>query len=308
MSLKDFTKEVFTRYGFTEDHINIYLVFLRVPRATTSEVYMTLAEKHEDLTYETVIEITNWLVEKGFLKRIEGIIERYIPLQPYFELFTTESENFRNEIAKIKDAILGDQSDRFEKLEAIQDKSIGEVENAVDTQITAFFEDSDSKNNNKKNRIDNSTNRFTESSKALETNIHGIMDNLNSNLKNISESIVSKNETEVNKTKDDLTSLISKLLLDFSTRVENLEKQLKMELDEHVADDLIDLDEALAKLARQDEPKANLVKLRYFAGLTIQQAAQALEISHATAERHWDYARSWLHAEIKNKRGFSAPQ
>ena len=79
-------------------------------------------------------------------------------------------------------------------------------------------------------------------------------------------------------------------------------------LDEHIADDLIDLDEALAKLAKQDEPKANLVKLRYFAGLTIQQAAQALEISHATAERHWDYARSWLHAEIKKKRGFSDPQ
>ena len=76
----------------------------------------------------------------------------------------------------------------------------------------------------------------------------------------------------------------------------------------HVADDLIDLDEALAKLAKQDEPKANLVKLRYFAGLTIQQAAQALEISHATAERHWDYARSWLHTEIKQKRGFSSHQ
>jgi RNA polymerase sigma factor (TIGR02999 family) len=78
-----------------------------------------------------------------------------------------------------------------------------------------------------------------------------------------------------------------------------------VELDGHGVDDLIDLDEALAKLARRDEPKANLVKLRYFAGLTIQQAAQALEISHATAERHWDYARSWLHAEIKRKRGFS---
>jgi RNA polymerase sigma factor (TIGR02999 family) len=78
--------------------------------------------------------------------------------------------------------------------------------------------------------------------------------------------------------------------------------------EERVADDLIDLDEALAKLAKQDRPKADLVKLRYFAGLTIQQAAQALDISHATAERHWDYARSWLHAEVKQKRGFSAPK
>lgn len=77
------------------------------------------------------------------------------------------------------------------------------------------------------------------------------------------------------------------------------------EPDERAADDLIDLDEALAKLAKQDKPKADLVKLRYFAGLTIEQAGQALDISHATAERHWDYARSWLHAEIKQKRGSS---
>ena len=154
MSLKDFTKEIFTRYGFTEDNINIYLVYLRVPRATPSEVYLTLNEEHEELTYETVLEVTNWLVEKGFLKRVEGIIDRFIPLQPYFELFTNESENFRNEIAKIKDSILADQSNRFEKLESIQDSNISEVEKAVTNQINSFFEDSDSKNNVKKNKID----------------------------------------------------------------------------------------------------------------------------------------------------------
>ena len=67
-------------------------------------------------------------------------------------------------------------------------------------------------------------------------------------------------------------------------------------------DDLIDLDEALARFARQSELKANLVKLRYFAGLTIPQAAQALGISHATAERHWTYARCWLRTEIQRLR------
>ncbi|MCL5278795.1 MAG: ECF-type sigma factor [Planctomycetes bacterium] len=77
---------------------------------------------------------------------------------------------------------------------------------------------------------------------------------------------------------------------------------------EHVADDLLLLDEALAKFAKVDTLKADLVKLRYFAGLTIQQAAQALNISHATAERHWDYARSWLHAEIKRRRATTAGQ
>lgn len=63
-------------------------------------------------------------------------------------------------------------------------------------------------------------------------------------------------------------------------------------------EELLALDEALAKLAQQDPTKADLVKLRYFAGLTIEQAAKALDISHATAERYWDYARSWLRVEI----------
>jgi len=78
--------------------------------------------------------------------------------------------------------------------------------------------------------------------------------------------------------------------------------------EERTADGLIALDEALAKFAKTDKLKAELVKLRYFGGLTIQQAAEALNISHATAERHWDYARSWLHAEIKQRRGTSAPE
>ncbi|MCL5280819.1 MAG: sigma-70 family RNA polymerase sigma factor [Planctomycetes bacterium] len=64
------------------------------------------------------------------------------------------------------------------------------------------------------------------------------------------------------------------------------------------AQEILALDEALAKLARQDPLKADLVKLRYFAGLTIEQAAQALGISHATAERGWDYARAWLRVEL----------
>ena len=255
MSLKDFTKEVFTRYGFTEEHINIYLVYLRVPRATPSEVFMTLTEGNEALTYETVLEVTNWLVEKGFLKKVEGIIDRYIPLQPYFELFTNEAAKFRNEIAKIKDNILADQSNRFEKLEAIQDKSIGEVENAVDTQIKVFFEDSDSKNNTKRNRINSATNRFTETTKTLESNIHTILDTLNSNLKNISVTSVNRNESEITKTKDNLTTLIANLLSDFSTRVENLDKESKMELDEHV--------ERHKNIANQLKPKMEQILEKY---------------------------------------------
>jgi len=69
-----------------------------------------------------------------------------------------------------------------------------------------------------------------------------------------------------------------------------------------LSDDLIDLDEALEKLSRIDRIKADLVKLRYFAGLTSEQAAKALDISHATAERYWDYACSWLRLEILRNR------
>ena len=64
------------------------------------------------------------------------------------------------------------------------------------------------------------------------------------------------------------------------------------------SDDVIALHEALEKLAEKDRVKAELVKLRYFAGLTIPQAAEVLRISHATAERYWAYARAWLHQEI----------
>ena len=65
------------------------------------------------------------------------------------------------------------------------------------------------------------------------------------------------------------------------------------------SEDLVALDEALARLALEDPMKADLVKLRYFTGLTIEQAAKVLGISRATADRYWSYARSWLFHEIK---------
>jgi RNA polymerase sigma factor (TIGR02999 family) len=64
------------------------------------------------------------------------------------------------------------------------------------------------------------------------------------------------------------------------------------------ADDLIALDDALTKLSKKDKVKADLVKLRYFAGLTIDQTAEFIGISPATAKRHWNYARAWLNREI----------
>ena len=59
------------------------------------------------------------------------------------------------------------------------------------------------------------------------------------------------------------------------------------------------LDEALSRLAKVDAAAANLVKLRYFAGLTVEQAAASLGISPRTAYSTWIYARSWLQKAIR---------
>ena len=61
---------------------------------------------------------------------------------------------------------------------------------------------------------------------------------------------------------------------------------------------LLDLDAALNKLANVDADLAELVKLRFFAGLTIDEASAALGISPRTAKRNWAYARAWLRREI----------
>jgi len=62
--------------------------------------------------------------------------------------------------------------------------------------------------------------------------------------------------------------------------------------------DLLALDEALARLEAADKTKAELVKLHYFAGLTLEQAAELLGISQRTAKRYWAYARAWLYEQI----------
>ena len=66
-------------------------------------------------------------------------------------------------------------------------------------------------------------------------------------------------------------------------------------------DDILALEEALQKLEQQHPRKAELVKLRFFAGLTVPQAASALEVSNSTAENDWAYARSWLRLEMSGQ-------
>jgi RNA polymerase sigma factor (TIGR02999 family) len=80
-------------------------------------------------------------------------------------------------------------------------------------------------------------------------------------------------------------------------------QQLRVELDDHLPaiaspcdnlDDLLALDEAIERLAKTDSAMAELVKLLYFAGLNLEEAAAALGISRATAHRRWTFARAWL--------------
>jgi RNA polymerase sigma factor (TIGR02999 family) len=69
-------------------------------------------------------------------------------------------------------------------------------------------------------------------------------------------------------------------------------------------DELLTVDEALAKLTADDPQAAELVKLRYFAGLSIEESANLLKMSRATAYRHWTYARAWIRCEILADEGF----
>ena len=68
--------------------------------------------------------------------------------------------------------------------------------------------------------------------------------------------------------------------------------------DEHV----LAVDEALEKLARLDTPRAEVVKLRYFVGLTIPEIAEVMGISEPTAKRYWSFARAWLYEEIRGQK------
>lgn len=84
-------------------------------------------------------------------------------------------------------------------------------------------------------------------------------------------------------------------------RIKHGGNRVRVELDEAClvsdasSDDLLALNEALERLASESAPRAELVKLRYFAGLTIEEAAAAMDISLATAKRYWTYSRAWLY-------------
>ena len=82
--------------------------------------------------------------------------------------------------------------------------------------------------------------------------------------------------------------------------------ELSLTVDEP-PDELLALDEAMIRLAEAHPEKARLVNLRYFGGLTHEEAAQALGISTSTADRHWAYARAWLYRHMAPDESERAP-
>jgi DNA-directed RNA polymerase specialized sigma24 family protein len=82
-----------------------------------------------------------------------------------------------------------------------------------------------------------------------------------------------------------------------------------MQLDEALdvvdprADEILNVDSVLEDLASESPAKAQLVRLRYFGGLSHQEAAEALGLSRATADRYWSYAKAYLFAAIQDEQG-----
>jgi len=84
----------------------------------------------------------------------------------------------------------------------------------------------------------------------------------------------------------------------YGGEMQRVDLDSQAEIGEQVDDNLIALDEALQRLEKEDSAAAAVVKLRYFAGLTIEEAAEALELSVRTANRHWAYAKAWLYQQL----------
>jgi hypothetical protein len=166
MSLKNQTKEIYIRYGLSDFEFEVYLVFLSQPQITVSEVAGILEKDLQEIKL-----ITEKLCSINFIKKIEGIIDRYIPLEPFFELFVSESAKFRDEISKIKDTVLSDQSIRFANLDSIQNSSLETIDTSVKTAVEDIFKKADQHDVDKKSKIEEVQKRFDDTCKPLEDEI-----------------------------------------------------------------------------------------------------------------------------------------
>jgi len=135
MSLKEQTQEIYTKFGLTDYQFKVYLVFLSYPQFTVSEVAGILdkADTSEDL--KTIQDIADKLEKVNFIKKIPGVIDRYVPCEPYLEMFNKESAEFRVEVTRIKDEVLTGQSTRFENLEGIETTAKTAVDTTIQKQV-----------------------------------------------------------------------------------------------------------------------------------------------------------------------------
>ncbi len=230
MSLKEPTKEIFDRYGLTEDEYTAYITFLGFPQSTVSEVAGMLEKEPEEIQ-----PIAEKLESKGFIRKITGIVDRYIPLEPYLEIFNETSAKFRDDINEIKDTVLADQSSRFENLEKIQENALGEIENSKSTQVEDFQRQSDSHDVDKKSVIDNARERFTTTGKALEDKIQQTTFAARDRFTETSETLKGKLETDEKKLEADLHANIDARNEDHKKAVNDKDAETKALWDKHAA-------------------------------------------------------------------------
>ncbi|TFG19948.1 MAG: hypothetical protein EU530_04625 [Promethearchaeota archaeon] len=231
MSLKEESKEIFRTYGLNEEEINVLLAYLGNTQSTASFIASYL-----EMNYELVKTITDKLVTENFLKEIKSDVKvsRYIPLEPYFQLTVEESKKFRGKIEKVKDAVLEDQSKRFDNLESIRVKSVGEIDQRVEEQVETFFRDSDEHDSDKRMAIEKAKDRFTTTARdtyakleqdirEVEAKAAAIWDNHSAKFTGDNQSLNSKLDT----ISDEHVSKTSVLETDLHTIVDTLNGQLK---------------------------------------------------------------------------------
>jgi sugar-specific transcriptional regulator TrmB len=217
MSLKQETVEIFTKYGLDATEIKVYHTYLGNPQASVSQISVML-----ELDYNQVLEITKKLESKNFLKKIPGIVDRYIPLEPYFELYNGQTRGFRDEITRIKNAVLADQSAKFEKIENIEATALKEISTAVKDQIDLFFKDADEQDNLKKNALMQKRTDFEKTGKELEKFIQDV-------------TFAARDRFE--KTSKDLEANLQKRLFETRDHYEQTSKALEKDLHAHLEKD-----------------------------------------------------------------------
>ncbi|MHA1611062.1 MAG: helix-turn-helix domain-containing protein [Promethearchaeota archaeon] len=167
MSLKEHIPKIYQSFGLSEMEVEVYLVFFKYTQCTVSEVAGILNKDGQN----EIQPIVNKLEQLKFVHKIPGIVDRYIPLEPYLELFEKEANQFKDTISEIKDNVLMDQASRFKNLENIETGATDNINTAVDTQISGVFVESDNQDVDKKNLIDNAIKRYTDTGKLVEQKI-----------------------------------------------------------------------------------------------------------------------------------------